>query len=434
MDCDGHKKNLLTDLDGSLLGSPGNVISQSEYEWGSQQRGLGDFRIPKEALAAPNGSMLNPSMIYTYPGIVRDQNLCSYKSDWQAYECHGLVYKMLIIESMDNDTEMRRLSPVAILSDNKYLDLINGPQDHGWCNGYTCQRRVSTFLALVAANKSYDVYLTSTPPKQLRFRLLDADSSFKIRLSMYYFAPERIDLYLNDTFIAPTNVDYSTGKMVIKDVTSNQSYYMPTYSSAAGTNFFSKADRKMYFAQDGSSVIDLKIAPVLFVRFGVPAITADQFYNTQTLVGNMALLLGIDSSKIRRAEIVRASSKKRQATSLAYIVLTIYDDAPTSLNDTSTVNSQTNVMNQLDAKITNMFITGQLQEQAKTLNITLSSMSVKRPDSNTTAQPVVKIANLVKIRDVSNCGAQTPCLTQPSLMVTDENVIKIKLPFNKNKF
>ena len=28
---------------------------------------------------------------------------------------------------MDNDTEIRRLSPVAILSDNGYLDLINGP-------------------------------------------------------------------------------------------------------------------------------------------------------------------------------------------------------------------------------------------------------------------------------------------------------------------
>jgi hypothetical protein len=28
---------------------------------------------------------------------------------------------------MDDDTETRRLSPVAILSENGYLDLINGP-------------------------------------------------------------------------------------------------------------------------------------------------------------------------------------------------------------------------------------------------------------------------------------------------------------------
>ena len=71
MDCDGLKKNLLTDLDGSLLGSPGTVISQSEYEWGSQQRGLGDFRIPKEALANDDGTMMNLSLAYKYRGIIR---------------------------------------------------------------------------------------------------------------------------------------------------------------------------------------------------------------------------------------------------------------------------------------------------------------------------------------------------------------------------
>ena len=129
MDCDGMKKNLLTDTDGSFLGSPGTVISQSEFEWGSQQRGLGDFRIPKEALAAPNGTMLDISQVYKYRGIIRDENNCAYKDSWQAYECHGLDMKMLIIESMDSDTETRRLSPVAIFSDdNKYVDLINGPQ------------------------------------------------------------------------------------------------------------------------------------------------------------------------------------------------------------------------------------------------------------------------------------------------------------------
>lgn len=127
MDCDGLKKNLLTDIDGTFLGKPGHVFPQSEYQWGSQQRGLGDFRIPKTLLTASDGSYKLPSQVYQYPGIVRDESMCTYQSDWQAYECHGLDYKVLIIESMDNDTESRRLSPVAILSDNKYLDLLNGP-------------------------------------------------------------------------------------------------------------------------------------------------------------------------------------------------------------------------------------------------------------------------------------------------------------------
>jgi len=66
MDCDGLKKELLTDLDGSFLsGTPGStVIAQSEYQWGSQSRGLGDFRIPKEAISFPNGSYISPNTLY----------------------------------------------------------------------------------------------------------------------------------------------------------------------------------------------------------------------------------------------------------------------------------------------------------------------------------------------------------------------------------
>lgn len=44
---------------------------------------------------------------------------------WQSYNCTGLDYRMLVIESLDADSETRRLSPVALLGDG-YVDLING--------------------------------------------------------------------------------------------------------------------------------------------------------------------------------------------------------------------------------------------------------------------------------------------------------------------
>ena len=129
MNCEGLKKNLLTDEDGSFLGTPGTVISQSEFGWGDQARGLGDYRIPKEALADSAGHLKNMSLVYKHRGLVRDENTCTYQSDWQAYECHGVDHRMMMIESMDKDTENRRLSPIAIISDgNNYIDLINGPQ------------------------------------------------------------------------------------------------------------------------------------------------------------------------------------------------------------------------------------------------------------------------------------------------------------------
>lgn len=259
MDCDGLKKNLMNDIDGSFLGSPGTVFSQSEFGWGSQQRGLGDFRIPMAMLSDAQGHLITPSKVYNEPGIVRDNSLCTRKDEWQAWECHGLDYQMLIIESMDKDTEDRRLSPVAILSDNKYLDLINGPQDHGWCFGYTCQKRISTFMAIVAANKNYDIVLTSTPPEKLRFTLLNSNSSFKIGLSMFYSTAQRVDLYKNDEYVPPTNAYFDNdGNMRTNEINANTlASLKPTWQNVSGSNLHHR--KKIYFSTDGSSVIDLKV-------------------------------------------------------------------------------------------------------------------------------------------------------------------------------
>ena len=93
------------------------------------------------------------SIIYTFhTGIYRDD--CTWRDSWQAYECYGTVYRQVVIESMDEDTEVRRLSPIGVKErSGDWIDLLNGPQDHGWCAGYTCQKRISTFWAVLAIGK-----------------------------------------------------------------------------------------------------------------------------------------------------------------------------------------------------------------------------------------------------------------------------------------
>jgi hypothetical protein len=85
-------------------------------------------------------------------------------------------HRILVIESMDKDTEIRRLSPVAVLSEDGYIDLINGPQDHGWCFGYTCQERLSTFHSIIAIGTMTEIVMTSTPPLHLRYHLLHSQA------------------------------------------------------------------------------------------------------------------------------------------------------------------------------------------------------------------------------------------------------------------
>lgn len=69
MDCDGLKKVLFKDLDGTFLGHVGAVIPQSEFEWnGDPRRGLGDYRIPKEMVTMTNGTRIPYSVFAPYKG------------------------------------------------------------------------------------------------------------------------------------------------------------------------------------------------------------------------------------------------------------------------------------------------------------------------------------------------------------------------------
>ena len=59
MDCDGLKKAILVDEDGSLLGQPATIVPQSEFEWDTNAaRGLGDYRIPVAMLTTTSGNRI----------------------------------------------------------------------------------------------------------------------------------------------------------------------------------------------------------------------------------------------------------------------------------------------------------------------------------------------------------------------------------------
>ena len=85
---------------------------------------------------------------------------------------------------------------------------------------------------------------------------------------MHYSVQQRIDLYKDGVYVEPTNAVYVNGKMQIVNPVPAEKY-MPTYTNVSGTNVFAKERQKIFFAADGGSVIDLKIAPVLFVSWVV---------------------------------------------------------------------------------------------------------------------------------------------------------------------
>jgi hypothetical protein len=183
------------------------------------------------------GQKINISAIYPYRGISRT-NSCSLQPAWGMYRCNYTTdYRMLIIESMDSDTETRRISPVAIMSNSGYIDLVNGPQNRPVCFGYTCQRRLSTFMAIVESGETYQIYYTSTPPLYTRFHLINGDSSIKCILAVYYNSLQQIDVYANSIYVSPTNRDLTFSILILRDDPNGV-----TLSSLAGANFFDRLE------------------------------------------------------------------------------------------------------------------------------------------------------------------------------------------------
>jgi hypothetical protein len=67
------------------------------------------------------------------------------------------------------------------------------------------QNHVHIYASKTKETKKFS---TVAPPDKLRFKILNSESSYKIRLSMYYFTSMRIELCLNGVYVPPTNAYY----------------------------------------------------------------------------------------------------------------------------------------------------------------------------------------------------------------------------------
>uniref|UniRef100_A0A8I3NLP2 Fibrocystin-L n=1 Tax=Canis lupus familiaris TaxID=9615 RepID=A0A8I3NLP2_CANLF len=420
MVCDAKRKSFLRDMDGSFLGDSGSVIPQAEYEWnGNSQFGIGDYRIPKVMLTFPNGSRIPITEKAPYKGIIRDST-CKYIPQWQSYQCFGMEYAMMVIESLDSDTETRRLSPVAIVS-NGYVDLINGPQDHGWCAGYTCQRRLSLFHSIVALNKSYEVYFTGTTPQNLRLMLLNVDHKKAVVVGIFFPTLQRLDVYVNNALVCPRNTVWNPQQ---KHCELNRHLYTEQFlpnlnSTVLGENYFDRIYQMLYLLVKGTTPVEIHTTAVIFVSFQLPAVTEDDFYISHNLVRNLALFLKIPSDKIRVSKIIQGESLRRKRSMGITVELEIGDPPPQFISNDTAGQMQLSELQKIASSLGQAVILGRT---SSIIGFNISSMSITSPIPSTsdsawikvTAQPVERFAFPVHhVASVSSLSVITQPVAAP---------------------
>ncbi|XP_041625547.1 fibrocystin-L isoform X2 [Vulpes lagopus] len=420
MVCDAKRKSFLRDMDGSFLGDSGSVIPQAEYEWnGNSQFGIGDYRIPKVMLTFPNGSRIPVTEKAPYKGIIRDST-CKYIPQWQSYRCFGMEYAMMVIESLDSDTETRRLSPVAIVS-NGYVDLINGPQDHGWCAGYTCQRRLSLFHSIVALNKSYEVYFTGTSPQNLRLMLLNVNHKKAVVVGIFFPTLQRLDVYVNNALVCPRNTVWNPQQ---KHCELNRHLYTEQFlpnlnSTVLGENYFDRIYQMLYLLVKGTTPVEIHTTAVIFVSFQLPAVTEDDFYISHNLVRNLALFLKIPNDKIRVSKIIQGESLRRKRSMGLTVELEIGDPPPQFISNDTAGQMQLSELQKIASSLGQAVILGRT---SSIIGYNISSMSITSPIPSTsdsawikvTAQPVERFAFPVHhVASVSSLSVITQPVAAP---------------------
>nr|XP_039260770.1 fibrocystin-L-like [Styela clava] len=416
MECDGMKKALIKDTDGSLLGSPGSAIPQAEYEWdGDPRRGLGDYRIPKTMLTKSDGSRIPVDEIVPNKGILRANTsdaTCTLNQRWQAWKCLGYKHGILVIESLDDDTETRRLSPVGLMS-NSYIDLNNGPQDHGWCAGYTCQERLSTFWTIVAFEKTYEMHFSGTNPQKLKLRMLNEEATTKMVMKIFYTRPQRLDIYVDNKYVKSTNsrTNENGQDVLAPPPVDSPAIFKPNITNDVGTNYFDRAAKIIHITLSGETPVLVKEAEVVVITFNLPAVSPDEFFDNGKLIQNLALFLDIPESKIRLVNAVRegsTSGRKRRAVESYSATVEIGDPpAATVEESTSTSNESTTAapgtggttpasISLEDLARTTSSITNALQQGtlAKALETEVDSLSVVDP-----REPPVRNANITNTTD-----------------------------------
>ena len=270
--------------------------------------------------------LTHKQVAYNGYGMYRGEGdkTCTLNTLFNAWMCpsSAVIPMRLIVENMDEDHNSRVIVPVSLASGG-FVQLMNGVWDHdGGCNGYACLRRLMTFWATVAANRSYDLTFTATNPQHLRLILpygsgetpgTNLESS-RLLISIFYSNPEKLNVYWNRRRVLPLEHYMPSSNSY------NFSMRKPTIDDPCGSNAFAAWESKIYVVlcggvqydngTMGGGGVEIKTVKKIVLSLGIEVPT-ESFFDPHYLVRNLASLFGIPASRMRVPKIVAGSTRRR---------------------------------------------------------------------------------------------------------------------------
>jgi len=143
----------------------------------------------------------------------------------------------------------------------------------------------------------------------MRFHLLHSEATEGMVAKFYYPKSQRYDVYVDGTFVEANNGEWNDDNTKY-NLKPRDDKYIPSHTGSfvAGENYFDPVEKFLYVVVTGQKAIEIKMKPVVVFKFG-GSVPIDEVFNEDTIVSNIANILGIDPSLIRVSEIVKEGSR-----------------------------------------------------------------------------------------------------------------------------
>uniref|UniRef100_A0A8C8SGU1 PKHD1 ciliary IPT domain containing fibrocystin/polyductin n=1 Tax=Pelusios castaneus TaxID=367368 RepID=A0A8C8SGU1_9SAUR len=255
MRCEGSRKALFKDLDGSALGlqPPVSVFPKSEFEW-------------------------TPSSFYnTGFCIYREDTKCIYKPSTQGYFCKDADYALMILESLDADSAGRKSSPVVSMTgsfvetfSSAFSYISSCPSEHP-----------QAFYSVLPSNKLTKVCFAGLTPLALRLHLISGQNSTRLLIAIFFDELRSLHVFVKGNYTPLAS--------------SSSSSFLP--NAMSGTHYFSFENNLLYILLHGEDPIDIYTSYSLHAAFTVTETIGEE--GQRRVVHRLADFLQIGHDQVR---------------------------------------------------------------------------------------------------------------------------------------
>jgi hypothetical protein len=250
-------------------------------------------------------------LIPSIPGYTDNFPDCVKHEPINGHQCTNNDLGILVWESQDPDSIDRSLQPILLRynKDPTKENKLNSYMDHNCDSFYNSQQRISRFPGLIYAppnevgdKLNYEVYVTSTPPEKMRWKLdiSNKDSGVIIYLK---FPGALARAVLVDGDEVPYN------KRIADPENPGQNMPGPVLGEKCGENRYKPVDNYMEFYIDGTCELEIRPRDAIMTKVRMEW-TMEEFFEeggTTAFVDRLAASLGIHASAIKVVGVAEGS-------------------------------------------------------------------------------------------------------------------------------